>query len=70
MGSNERFAIWSATDRAISVNKGATIDEVSQAIISKLVLSDDFPHTGIYPCATLSVKVKIVYIIDKITISY
>ena len=52
-----RMAVWSATPRAVSIYKGATIAEVSQAIVSKLVLSDDFPYEGYYPCATFSVKV-------------
>ena len=52
-----RSKIWSATDRTMSISKTATIDEVSQAFVSKLVLSDDFPHGGLYPLATLSVKV-------------
>ena len=58
MNSKGRVASWSATDRAISINKGATIDEVSQAIISRAVLSTDFGFKRMYPCATLSVKVS------------
>ena len=48
---------WSATDRAVSISQAATIDEVSQALISRLVLSKDFPHRNGFPLAVLAVKV-------------
>ena len=48
---------WSATERAVSISKAATLDEVSQTLVSRMVLSKDFPHRNGYPIAILAVKV-------------
>jgi len=53
-----KLAKWTATTRTISFGKSATIDEISQHIVSKLVLSSDFPHMNQYPLATFSAKVR------------
>ena len=50
---------WSATDRAVSISQAATMDEVSQTLISRLVLSKDFPHRNGFPLAVLAVKVNV-----------
>ena len=53
---------WSATDRAVSISQAASLDEVSQAVISRLALSKDFPHRNGFPLAVLAAKVAIIYI--------
>ena len=60
---------WSATEIPMSFSKGASIDEVSQTIVSRLTLSDDFPHQGNYPLATLSVKVRFKWDLDSYNIT-
>ena len=48
---------WKATERTLSISKAAKIDDLSQAIVSKLILSEDFPDHKGYPLAVLAVKV-------------
>ena len=54
--SNERFGLFKATDRTISISKVAKIDDLSQAVASRIILSE-FPHNNGYPLAFLTVKV-------------
>ena len=60
---NSRLQSWYGTDRAISVSKTATIEEFSQALTSRLVLSEDFPHVDKYPLAILAMHVSFKQII-------
>ena len=53
-----RYKSWFGTDRPISISKYASIRETYQALISRLVLSEDFPHANNYPLAILTVLVN------------
>ena len=57
IGKDGKVNIWKATDRAVSISQAAAINDLSEAAISKLVLSKDFPHRNGFPLAVLSVKV-------------
>ena len=52
------FAAWYGTDRAVSISNCASIKETSQALLSRMALSDDFPHENGYPLAVLAVLVS------------
>ena len=56
---SSRLQSWYGTDRAISVSKTASIEELSQALTSRLVLSEDFPHMDKYPLAVLAMHVSL-----------
>ena len=53
-----RLQAVNATDRIISINNASSIDQLSQSIVSKLVLSEDFYQDTGFPCALLTVKVS------------
>ena len=54
-----RYKSWFGTDRAVSISKYASIRETYQALISRMVLSEDFPHANNYPIAILTALVNI-----------
>ena len=58
VNENDRLSAWYGTDRAVSISNCASIKEVSQALLSRMVLSEDFPHENGYPLAVLTVLVS------------
>ena len=64
VNESDRLSAWYGSDRAVSISNCASIKETFQALLSRMVLSEDFPHDNGYPLAVLSVlvsKYKIYY---------
>ena len=65
-----RYKSWFGTDRPISISKYASIRETYQALLSRMVLSDDFPHANNYPLAVLTVLVSSLLILMYYLVNY